>query len=128
MKMIVIKSHMQQRKLNLNLSGDDSKINLTIENDRRHNQNMSIDKLPNEILMKICSHLKFKDLLKSARVCRKWNKIVNDPTFWENLSFNECKNDSNKEFKDDYIHDYLDEIDHSDEEDFYNDNESKKVK
>lgn len=125
MKIIVIKSHMQQRKLNLNLSGDDPKTNLTIEHDKRlNNQNISIDKLPDEILMKICSQLKFKDLLKSAKVCRKWNKIVNDPFFWETLSFDECKSNSNK---DDFLNDDLDEIDHSDEEDCFNENEPIKV-
>ena len=44
---------------------------------------LSIENLPNEILMNIFSNLNIKDLYKSAHVSKKFRQISHDKSFWK---------------------------------------------
>ncbi|MBN3273027.1 FXL12 protein, partial [Polyodon spathula] len=43
---------------------------------------VSLDYLPENILMEIFSCLSVRDLLRSSRVCKKWRRIVQDKKLW----------------------------------------------
>ncbi|CAH1263615.1 FBXO11 [Branchiostoma lanceolatum] len=43
------------------------------------------EEVPDEVLLKIMSYLKEKDLCRAAQVCKRWNTLTNDPTIWKNL-------------------------------------------
>ncbi len=99
MKTIVIKSHMQHRKklnnnaprdddINKNNNNNDLKIDL---DETKKREKIGINSLPNEVLLKIFSYLKFNDLMKSAKVSKKWNFLTYDSHQWRKLSFREWK-------------------------------------
>lgn len=81
MKIIVIKSHMQQRK-----SPSGAKLNDT---DLNQSTVAHLNDLPDELLLNIFSYLSKSDVLKAAQVNRKWNGLVYDKTNWRNLDFDE---------------------------------------
>lgn len=45
-----------------------------------------MEQLPGKILLKMFSYLSHRDVLKSARVCRKWRTIAYDPRNWQLLN------------------------------------------
>jgi hypothetical protein len=47
----------------------------------------SFHRLPNELLLKLCSYLDYKSLIKLASVNRKCNAVAYDPRNWKTLSF-----------------------------------------
>jgi hypothetical protein len=48
---------------------------------------MSLNDLPDEILLEILSHFGLEDLcLIIAKVCEKWNVLAKDIILWKNLS------------------------------------------
>jgi len=49
---------------------------------------VTVDSLPNEILLKIFAYLGSEDVcLAVAKVCERWNYITRDVTLWKNLIF-----------------------------------------
>jgi len=49
---------------------------------------MSLNDLPQEILLKIFSHFGPEDLcLSIAKVCEKWNVLAKDTVLWKTLSY-----------------------------------------
>jgi hypothetical protein len=55
---------------------------------------MSLNDLPDEILLKILSHFGPEDLvLIIAKVCEWWNVLAKDVVLWKTLSYN-CEYDS----------------------------------
>jgi hypothetical protein len=51
-------------------------------------EHMSLNDLPEEILLKIMSHFGLEDLcLIIAKVCEKWNNLVEDMILWRKLSY-----------------------------------------
>jgi hypothetical protein len=49
----------------------------------------TLNDLPEEILLKIFSHLGPEDLcLVIAKVCEKWNDLAKDVVLWKGLSYN----------------------------------------
>jgi len=49
---------------------------------------MSVNHLPNEILLKIFSHFGPEELcLILANVCERWNVLAKDKLLWKNLSY-----------------------------------------
>ena len=49
---------------------------------------MSVNDLPNEILLKIFSHFRPEELcLIIANVCERWNVLAKDKVLWKNLSY-----------------------------------------
>jgi len=49
---------------------------------------MSINHLPDEILLQVLSHLGPEDLcLNIAKVCEKWNILAKDMVLWKALSY-----------------------------------------
>jgi hypothetical protein len=51
-------------------------------------QPMSLNDLPDEILLKILSHFGPEDLrLISAKVCERWNVLANDMVLWKTLCY-----------------------------------------
>ena len=97
LKTLVIKLHMQQRKINLTSqmsakkreNADDGASMLIgeccVANDELASS--CINQLPDEILLKIFSKLTFSDKFKSARVCKRWSHLVYDKNNWKSLSF-----------------------------------------
>ena len=52
------------------------------------NEMLSINNLPNEILLKILSHFGPEDLcLILSKVCESWNVLAKDVTMWKTLSY-----------------------------------------
>jgi hypothetical protein len=52
------------------------------------NEPMSLNDLPDEILLKILSHFGPEDLcLVIAKVCEKWNSLAKDVVLWKTLSY-----------------------------------------
>ena len=50
---------------------------------------MSLNDLPDEILLKILSHFGPEDLcLIIAKVCERWNSLAKDVVLWKTLSYN----------------------------------------
>lgn len=82
MKIIVIKSHMQQRKAP-NSSREFN--NHDLKSDDNDDSKSHIDDLPSEIFLKIFSNLNNSDLLKVAQVSRRWNDMVYDKSNWNSL-------------------------------------------
>ncbi|CAF0705363.1 unnamed protein product [Brachionus calyciflorus] len=128
MKNIVIKLHMQNRKRqhpnSSKKSHSSAKIRTVIdENDALMTKNY-INELPNELLLKMFSFMSYSDKLKSARVCKKWNKLVFDKTNWTELNFSDWKSKKipnnfgpSMEFSDSDYKD-MEYIDESDEDEF----------
>ena len=53
-------------------------------------ETMSLNDLPDEVLLKIFSHFGLEDLcLIIAKVCERWNILAKDVVLWKNLSY-EC--------------------------------------
>ena len=51
-------------------------------------QPRSVNDLPEEILLKILSHIGAEDLcLIIAKVCKRWNILAKDVVFWKTLSY-----------------------------------------
>jgi hypothetical protein len=51
-------------------------------------QPMSLNDLPDEILLKILSHFGPEDLcLIIAKVCERWNALANDVVLWKTLCY-----------------------------------------
>ncbi|KRX99773.1 F-box/LRR-repeat protein 7, partial [Trichinella pseudospiralis] len=44
-----------------------------------------MDQLPNKVLLHIFSHLSHKEILKSARVCKKWRTLAYDSRLWKRV-------------------------------------------
>lgn len=88
LKYIVIKLHMQQRKknagnVNLNPSANDgeshdAKATLVCSATEESDAPVSINQLPDEILLKVFSKLNFSDTFRAAKVSRKWNQLAYD--------------------------------------------------
>jgi hypothetical protein len=56
---------------------------------------MILNDLPDEILLKILSHLGPEDLcLHIAKVCERWNVLAKDKILWKTLSYS-CDDSSN---------------------------------
>ncbi|KRX52847.1 putative F-box/LRR-repeat protein, partial [Trichinella sp. T9] len=49
------------------------------------NNLMEMDQLPNKVLLHIFSHLSHKEILKSARVCKKWRTLAYDSRLWKRV-------------------------------------------
>jgi hypothetical protein len=79
MKALVIRMHLQKGKR----TNDD----MHIEFDKDQKLFGELNTLPDEILVKVCSYLKQKDLLNVAPVSKKWNILANDRLNWTKLSF-----------------------------------------
>jgi hypothetical protein len=55
---------------------------------------MILNDLPDEILLKILSHLEPEDLcLNIAKVCERWNVLAKDKILWKTISYR-CDNSS----------------------------------
>jgi len=55
---------------------------------------VSLNDLPDEILLKILSYVGPEDLcLSIARVCKQWNVLAKDTMLWKTLSY-KCDRDS----------------------------------
>ena len=53
------------------------------------NEPMSLNDLPDEILLNILSHFGPEDLcLIIAKVCERWDVLAKDKLLWKNLSYN----------------------------------------
>ena len=53
-------------------------------------ETMSLNDLPDEVLLKILSHFGLEDLcLIIAKVCERWNILAKDVVLWRTLSY-EC--------------------------------------
>ncbi len=89
MKNLVIRMHLQKSKHR----SDNS--NLQIELDKEDELFGDFNKLPDELLVKIFSYLKQKDVLNVARVSKKWNTLANDCFRWSKLSFADWKSNCN---------------------------------
>ena len=107
LKTLVIKLHIQQRKVNLNDQEnnsmkkeyfDDTSSSVLIDGIKRENDLSSINQFPDEILLKIFSKLSFGDKFKSARVCKRWNHLVYDKSCWKKLSFVDWQTSKNLTF------------------------------
>ncbi|XP_003377208.1 putative F-box domain protein [Trichinella spiralis] len=48
-------------------------------------QAKEMDQLPNKVLLHIFSHLSHKEILKSARVCKKWRTLAYDSRLWKRV-------------------------------------------
>ena len=49
---------------------------------------MSINDLPNEMLLKVLSYVGPEDLcLNIAKVCKQWNALAKDVVLWKTLSY-----------------------------------------
>jgi hypothetical protein len=49
---------------------------------------MSINDIPNEIMLKILSYVGPEDLCRTvAKVCERWNALAKDVTLWNTLSY-----------------------------------------
>lgn len=81
MKIVVIKSHMQQRKA----PSSSREANHDLESDEAVDSTKHIDDLPSEIFLKIFSNLSNSELLKAAQVSRRWNETVYDRSNWKSL-------------------------------------------
>lgn len=45
-----------------------------------------VERLPAELLLRICDDLEFEDLISSAQVCRNWRDIAHDhPSYWRDI-------------------------------------------
>ncbi len=80
MKIVVIKSHLQQRKYSSKLS-DIKKSQIVGIN--------SFDNLPYELCLNIFSYLSKPEMLKAAQVCSKWNELMYDKSNWKFLDLND---------------------------------------
>lgn len=88
MKNIVIKSHIQQRKSSIptNIPKNESnKTEILNQPDDKFSQ------LPNEVILKIFSHLNIRDRLKVAQVSKSWKELISDKFYWKKLSFKDWK-------------------------------------
>lgn len=96
MKDVVIKLHMQQRKRPYGATKSQCEPKMkTFVSDRQTSN--YINKIPNEILLKIFSFLSVSEKFKTAQVCRKWNKLIYDPSNWNCLDFNKWKSSTHNQ-------------------------------
>lgn len=79
MKIIVIKCHMQRRKL-------DSFGNLN-DTTGGFEYKRGVDDLPSELMLKIFSYLNNSEKLKAAQVSHRWNELVYSKVNWSSLDF-----------------------------------------
>jgi F-box/leucine-rich repeat protein 5 len=119
MKTTVIKLHLQNRKRNLdNIKQETSKLvhlkvctisnlilsskeltlhenkNIYIKN--KDSSTISLNDLPNEILLKIFSFLSFNEKFKVTRVCKRWYSTIYDPKYWKELCFDQWNSNVNQ--------------------------------
>jgi F-box/leucine-rich repeat protein 5 len=80
MKILVIKSHMQQRKT----SSKSSDVKMSQEVETTY-----FDDLPTELVLNIFSYLTKSEMLKAAKVCVKWNDLVYNKSNWKCLDFSD---------------------------------------
>ncbi len=112
MKILVIKSHMQQRKSQNALHSEQFSTSSS-------NENLvdSFDKLPDEMLLKIFSFLNYTEIFKAATVSKKWHSLIYDKSKWKQINFDEWKTcDSDQSSLSNFYQKDLDYIDDSDEE------------
>ena len=55
----------------------------TLDSKNSKNPVLTVELLPNEILMNIFSHLNINDLYKCAQVSKKFRQISHDKSFWK---------------------------------------------
>lgn len=55
-------------------------MNISIQND-----NVGIENLPDEVMLKVFSHLNPQELCRSAQVSRRWNSLAMDGSLWMEL-------------------------------------------
>uniref|UniRef100_A0A914Y8N2 F-box domain-containing protein n=1 Tax=Panagrolaimus superbus TaxID=310955 RepID=A0A914Y8N2_9BILA len=48
---------------------------------------VTIEKLPDRVLLHIFSYLPSQQLLRVGKVCKKWKKVANSPALWRSVSF-----------------------------------------
>ncbi len=95
MKIMVIKSHMQQRKSQQHSQPQQQQHQQqptgsaqTLMVPASQSISASIDNLPDEILLKIFSYVNFAEIFKgAAQVSKKWNTLVYDKSNWKRLNF-----------------------------------------
>lgn len=63
--------------------------NHIIETRSRAKNAVTISSMPDELLMRIFSHLPLSDKFRAASVCKRWNSIVYDALNWTQLSLDE---------------------------------------
>ena len=49
---------------------------------------LSLNELPDEILLKLFSYLQPKDLGRCLQVCKRFNQIAKDESIWKNIIIN----------------------------------------
>jgi len=61
-------------------------------------ESMSLNDLPDEILLKILSYFGPEDLcLRIAKVCERWNALTKNVVLWKKLSYScDCSSDINR--------------------------------
>ena len=90
MKNVVIKLHLQRNK-----NGPAAEcIQPLLEPLSVNLDSLVFDKLPSEIMLKIFSHLDYKDRIRSAQTCKRWNALIYDRSNWKELSFADWKRSS----------------------------------
>ena len=101
MKNNVIKSHMQQRKSTVNSQPGldiNKKKMVEADDDSCNDVDQVFNRIPNEIMMKIFSYMKFTDLFACARVCTRWYDLIYDQSNWKKLNLSEWKKHTSKQF------------------------------
>lgn len=100
MKILVLKSHLKQRK------AQGASFESSNNTNSDSTSTSSINDMPNEILLKCFSYLNNSDLLKGAQVSSRWNELVyNTKSNWLDLDFSTWINQNN--FKSSYDEDNI---------------------
>ena len=63
------------------------KLKTTYEFSDFHVENSHLERLPNEILLKIVDYLQVRDLLRCGQTCRKIRTVVQDESLWKKVNF-----------------------------------------
>ncbi|VEN33851.1 unnamed protein product [Callosobruchus maculatus] len=52
----------------------------------RRSKKLTIEKLPDKVLLHIFSYLSHKEICRMARVCKRWRLVAYDTRLWKNVS------------------------------------------
>jgi hypothetical protein len=66
------------------------KLKTTDEFSDFHVENSHLERLPNEVLLKIVDYLQVRDLLRCGQTCRKIRAVVHDESLWKKVNFFSC--------------------------------------
>uniref|UniRef100_A0A914X3V5 F-box domain-containing protein n=1 Tax=Plectus sambesii TaxID=2011161 RepID=A0A914X3V5_9BILA len=68
-------------------SEDENGQIVTYRRERRPTIYITVEKLPEKVMLHIFAYIGHKEILKAAQVCRQWAQIAHNPALWQSVSF-----------------------------------------